>query len=103
MVEKGAISYGLILTLVMALALSSTFWSVERAWADSAIHTISVGACPNGIAFNPTNNDMYVANSCSATVSVIDSSTNTVVGTINGLTRGGSFVIAFNPSNKDLY
>lgn len=41
MVEKRAIS---ILTFVAALALSSTFLGIERAWADSVIATIPVGS-----------------------------------------------------------
>jgi YVTN family beta-propeller protein len=70
------------LSLVGALALSSTFLGVERDWADSVIKNIPVGIHPVDVAFNPTNNDMYVSNQASNTVSVIDSSTNTVVTTI---------------------
>jgi YVTN family beta-propeller protein len=55
---------------------------------------------PAGVAFNPTNNDMYVANTGSNTVSVIDSS-NTVVGTISVGNRPEE--IAFCRSNNDMY
>jgi len=52
----------------MGLALSSTFLGVERAWADSIIKTISgVGNTAFYIAFNPSNNDMYVTNYGSST------------------------------------
>ena len=38
---------------------------------NEVVDTIPVGAFPPGIAFNPSNNDMYVANRDSNTVSVI--------------------------------
>ena len=77
MIKKHAVSCTLILTflVVLALALSSTFLGLERAWADSVIKTITVGFNPNGIAFNPTNNDLYVTNFGSNTVSVIATTT----------------------------
>ena len=74
MVEKRPVSYTLILTLVGPLALSSTFLGLQSAWADSVIKTITVGSSPHGVAFNPSNNDMYVANVNSNTVSVIATS-----------------------------
>ena len=55
---------------------------------------------PTGIAFNPANNDMYVTNSASGYVSIIDSSTNTVIGTISISPSSGPYGIAFNP---DMY
>jgi DNA-binding beta-propeller fold protein YncE len=67
----------IILTLsVVVVALSSTFLGLESAWADSVIKTIPVER-PAGIAFNPSNNDMYVANRDSNTVSVIATTTPT--------------------------
>jgi YVTN family beta-propeller protein len=101
MVGKRAVSYTLILTLVMGLTLSSTFLGTERAWADSVIKTIPVGAYPFYIAFNPTNNDMYVTNYGSNTVSVIDGSKNIVIDNISGFDV--PYGIAFNPTNKDMY
>jgi YVTN family beta-propeller protein len=58
---------------------------------------------PFGIAFNPNNGDMYVANqgSSSNNVSVINSTTNTVVATIP--VGSGPHGIAFNPNNGDMY
>jgi YVTN family beta-propeller protein len=101
LIKKHAVSYTLILTLsVVVVALSSTFLGLESAWADSVIKTIPVER-PAGVAFNPSNNDMYVANHGGFTVSVIDSSTNEVVDTI----PVGAFPlgIAFNPRNNDMY
>jgi YVTN family beta-propeller protein len=70
-------------------------------YSKALIKTIDVGQYPNDIAFNPRNNNMYVANRGSTTVSVVDGSTNEVVDTISV----GSFPIsiAFNPSNNDMY
>ncbi len=65
------------------------------------VATIPVGSLPLGIAYNSNNHDMYVANSIDGTVSVIDISTNTVVGTIT--VGGGSRVIAYNSNNNDMY
>jgi YVTN family beta-propeller protein len=75
-------SYTLILTLFLALVLSSTSLGVESAWADSVSKTITVGTGPYGDLFNPNNGYVYVANVASNSVSVIDGSTNTVVATI---------------------
>ena len=44
--------------------------------------TISVGTEPDGVAVNPVNGTVYVANSTSDTVSVISGFTGTVTGTI---------------------
>ena len=65
------------------------------------VATIPVGSIPIGVAFNPDNGFVYVANFNSNTVSVIDPSTNTVVATIPVGTNPVG--IAFNPNNGDLY
>src|SRR5205823_6634266 len=56
---------------------------------------------PIGIAFDPNNGNMYVTNQGSNTVSVIDSTTNTVIATIPVGTT--PFAIAFDPKNDDMY
>ncbi len=71
----------LILVLVMTLTLSSTFLDLERVWTDSVTKIMPVGREPQGIAYNSANNNMYVANYGSNTVSVINSSSNTVIKT----------------------
>ena len=43
---------------------------------------IPVEDAPRGIAFNPNNGNLYVANFGSNTVTVIDGATNTVDGTL---------------------
>ena len=41
---------------------------------------IPVGGCPEGIAYNSRNNEMYVNNVVGNTVSVIIASNNVIVG-----------------------
>lgn len=47
--------------------------------------TISVGVTPHGVAFTPEGKYAYVGNQYSSTVSVIDTATNTVVDTVDGV------------------
>jgi YVTN family beta-propeller protein len=44
--------------------------------------TITVGDFPGALVYNPTNNKVYCANEGSASVTVIDGATNTVITTI---------------------
>jgi hypothetical protein len=47
----------------VALALlSSIFWGLERAWADSVMKNILVGLQPVGSAFDLANGYTYVTN-----------------------------------------
>ncbi|HEY6535419.1 MAG TPA: hypothetical protein VIY08_06425, partial [Candidatus Nitrosocosmicus sp.] len=91
-------SYTLILILVTIMTL--TFLDVERVLADSVIATINVGDNPWIIAYNSANNDMYVANFGSNTVSVINSN-NQLVATIN--VGFSPQAIAYNSVNNDMY
>ena len=50
--------------------------------APHVVETIPVGEYPLGIAFNPRNGNLYVANTNDDTVSVIDGAANAVVATI---------------------
>ena len=77
---------------------------------NTLIATVMVGKAPNGIAFDPDNGDVYVANAYCGTfftdcgmgnVSVIDSSTNTVTATVP-VGRDPEHV-AFDPVNGDVY
>ena len=68
---------------------------------NTVVATIPVGNSPYGVAINPTNGLVYVANANSNTVSVIDPKTNTVVATI---TVGGSpSGVDVNPANGLVY
>ncbi|HEY6536076.1 MAG TPA: hypothetical protein VIY08_09845 [Candidatus Nitrosocosmicus sp.] len=55
---------------------------------------------PAGVAYDPDNHEMYVANSKSNTVSVINSS-NSVVTTIN--VGNGPAGVAYDPDNHEMY
>jgi DNA-binding beta-propeller fold protein YncE len=46
--------------------------SVIDATTNTVVTTISVGRAPWGVAINPENNRIYVANAWDSTVSVID-------------------------------
>jgi YVTN family beta-propeller protein len=67
----------------------------------SNIATILVGELPTGIAYNPKNNYIYVADSGSNTVSVIDTRSNKQINPIlvGELPTG----IAYNPKNNYIY
>jgi YVTN family beta-propeller protein len=70
-------------------------------WFPTANATMGVGRWPEGAAFASSNNEVYVTNWGSNTVSVISASTNTVVGTIPvGIEPGD---VVFSPSSKEVY
>ena len=65
------------------------------------IFTIAVGTNPVGVAYDPSDGYVYVANYGSNSVSVINGSTNTVIGSVAvGLKPWG---VAYDPSNGYVY
>lgn len=78
-----AISYMYGLSVILALALSSTFLGLESALADSVIATITVGTGPYGAIFNPITGHVYTADIASSTASVIDTASNSILATIH--------------------
>ena len=60
---------------IIVLLLITSSLGVEHILGDSVISTISVGVFPQALIFNPYNNNIYVANRDSGTVSVIDTQT----------------------------
>jgi YVTN family beta-propeller protein len=58
-------------------------------------------ANPFGIAYNPTNHNIYVTKSATNQVSVISTITNSIVGNITVGTR--PFDIVYNPINHNMY
>ena len=100
------VKYGFLGILIITLILTSTypgvFLGLEWVWANNTvISTVDVGERPSALAFNPSNNNIYVANTNSNNVSVIESSTNTVVSTVD--VGDGPSALAFNPSNNNIY
>jgi YVTN family beta-propeller protein len=64
--------------------------------------SIRVGSYPFGIVHNPTNNNMYVANTGDASISVINSTTNRVIDTIS-TDPHNPYGIDYNPNNNHIY
>ncbi len=62
---------------------------------------IATGPRPVDIAFNPVNENLYVANLAGDTVSVIDTNTETVSATL--AVGSGPLAIGINPTNGDIY
>jgi prepilin-type N-terminal cleavage/methylation domain-containing protein len=63
---------------------------------------IPVGSSPIDVAINPKTNRVYVTNSGSNTVSVIDGATDTILGTPIPVGTSPRF-IAVNPANNKIY
>jgi YVTN family beta-propeller protein len=81
--------------------------TVINGLTNNVIATIYVGLGPSGVAYNPENGHVYVANSVSNTVSIIDDETNKVMTTVPlpqdtpiGIVPKG---FAFDPINGDIY
>jgi YVTN family beta-propeller protein len=64
------------------------------------IKSIPVGSSPLSLAFDSTNDTIFVANSGSNNISVIRDASNSVVGTIPLLDPG---ILAYDPANDLLY
>src|SRR5919112_6263108 len=72
----------LTITLLISTIVFSSEIGIANAQKYSVIATIPVGNDPFGVAINPANGLVNVANSDSGTVAVINPATNTVVATI---------------------
>ena len=97
--NKNSAWRAILLSLFIGILLVSALSSIQVAHA--AYPTILVGNYPYGVAF-ASNGDLYVANYGDNTVSVIDTSTNTVVG--SPITVGSLPVaVAYASSNGDIY
>ncbi|MDN5846571.1 MAG: hypothetical protein L0H53_09905 [Candidatus Nitrosocosmicus sp.] len=74
------VKYGFLGILIITLILTSTypgvFLGLEWVWASSVISTVDVGELPSALAFNPSNNNIYVTNPVSDDVSVIQTTSS---------------------------
>src|SRR4030095_15449240 len=99
------IYFYLLITTIVIVVLSSSFIQFEAGFVNPAQdHSVTIpvhGRGPWGIAYNPVNNNMYVANSESSTVSVISGSSNSVVSSI--LVGRHPISIAYIPPSNKLY
>ena len=87
--------------LLLLLGISSQI-SVNYAIAETVIATIPVDTDPYDIAVNSITNKIYVTDSYSKFISVIDGATNTVTGTIPAELFHDS-TIAVNPTTNTIY
>ena len=67
-------------------------------WAQHVLGQIAVGNGPTGIAINPTTNRVYVANSMSNSVSVIDGATDFLITTVT-VGNAPQVVFTYVPAN----
>ena len=65
--------------------------------------TIPVGTGPAGVALSATTNKIYVANSGSNNISVIDGTSNSVITTIADPKAIAPFAVAVNPTTNTIY
>ena len=94
----------ILLFVLLFLALAAISKSPQIISADvSTTSTIQVGNGPNGIAFDPLNGNLYLANYETGTVSVINGTTNSVVATVNLNIPRSPWEVAVNPSNGYVY
>jgi len=92
----------IFIIVLLSSSLSSSFdYSFFKAAQDHSVTIPIRGTVPYGIAFNSANNNMYVANADSSTVSVISGSTNSVIATIP--TGSVPVGIAYNSNNGHIY
>ena len=91
--------------LLLVFIVLSSFIQIEDGFLKTArAHSITVpvhGTSPVGISYNSANNNMYVANLGSSTVSVISGSTDSVIASI--LVGNTPAFIAHAPPNNKLY
>ncbi|MEV0946119.1 YncE family protein, partial [Rhodococcus sp. NPDC049939] len=88
--------------LVAALATGLMLTAAPATQADTVTTTVDVGAYPTGVAITPDGTRAYVTNLFDNTVSVIDTTTNTVTDTID-LGRHRAYEVAITPDGTRAY
>jgi YVTN family beta-propeller protein len=100
---------GLLAVAAVTVAVAAPRAGAPRMLANGArlfngpaiVKNITVGKAPQGIAFDPSNGNVYVVNNHAGTVSVIAGSTNTVTKTIKvGL---NDTTVLYDPTSTELY
>src|SRR5262249_24332524 len=64
---------------------------------------VPIGQAPGGIAFNPTRNHLYVPNQLDDTVSIIDTTSDTMVATVRLPASSEPKVVGVNPLTNRVY
>ena len=86
----------------ISIALFSLFTIGVEAQPDNKVINIPVEDGPRYLAYDPVNKRMYVTNFLTPTVTVIDTTTNTVIGSpINVIDKSSR--IEYDPVNKKMY
>jgi|SRR5579864_2012085 len=65
--------------------------------------TIAVGNGATGVSFSPDGSRAYVVNTADASISVVDTSTNTAIATILLTAGTNAFYASVTPDGKTLY
>jgi len=91
----------LLYFLLVAIILSPTFLNTWKVWAQSTMITIQVGESPQSMEYNSSNGKIYVSNSDSGDVSVMDSGSNKVIHTIDA--GDSPQFLKYNLSNGNIY
>jgi len=90
----------------ISIALFSLFTIGVEAQPDNKVINIPVEDGPRYLAYDPVNKRMYVTNFLTPTVTVIDTTTNTVIGSpinVSENTGIGMGDIEYDPVNKKMY
>jgi YVTN family beta-propeller protein len=88
-----------VLVILMTICIFSINYGIKVAHGNN--FTIPVGITPVGIAYNSYNDDIYVANRGSHTVSVINGATDRVIAII--LVGSGPYAVDYDADNKYIY
>jgi YVTN family beta-propeller protein len=92
-----------IVTIVIASIGVVIYANLGHKTNSSSTNSIKVGGGPYGLAYDSQNGNMYVASYYPGTLSVINSSTNSVTSVIKLGFPGSSWGVAFDPSNGFIY
>jgi len=82
------------------LIVTFLFLAAVSASAQTVTATVSAGTNPDAVAVNPVTNKIYVANSGSSNVTVIDGASNSVSTVTTG---SGPLAVAVNPVTNKIY
>ena len=87
--------------LCFVLLFAFIFSAIHAVNGDFVAKTVAVGLNPRAVVYDPGNNEIYVTNQGSGTVSVISGSSNTVVDTIT--VGSGPFWVVYDSGNNEIY
>jgi len=82
---------------------TATIVTVSEGAQQAKVSSVTVGGAPQGFAFNPTENTMYVALKNSSAVAVINAATNGVVTTIKLPVGSQPVALAYDSANNLVY